>query len=246
MKDQVFFRVVLHDSPRIGASAARSFLTARNTLCLAALVLSPSVWLISAIDRPFVVAQRERGAFERAELRPAPTPRTGRFRRSAPGVPARARRPAAVRRWRRGRRRGCNPGGTGGPAAGPPSSWRRCGGARCRSGPATRSAPTACRPSGSCPGPRPRRRARCRSSGRPAGRRSGCAARPGRERLRCPPVGPWPGPCRYSASICRLDGRAAETLGRVALGLSAGELGHLVISSFGHCRSIEPLPNCQK
>ena len=123
-------------------------------------------------DRPaFVVAQRERGAFERAEPRSAPTPRTGRFRRCAPGVQARARRPAVVRRWRRGRRRGCSPGGSGGPAAGPPSSWRRCDGARCRNAPATRTAPAAGRPSGSCPGPRPRRRARCRSSGRPAGRR---------------------------------------------------------------------------
>jgi hypothetical protein len=36
----------------MGASAARSFRTARKTLCLAALVLSPRVLLISAIDRP--------------------------------------------------------------------------------------------------------------------------------------------------------------------------------------------------
>ena len=42
-----------HDSwLRSGASARRSFLTARNTLCFAALVPNPSVALISSIDRP--------------------------------------------------------------------------------------------------------------------------------------------------------------------------------------------------
>jgi hypothetical protein len=41
-----------HDSLRNGASASRSFLTARNTLCFAALVLTPSVLLISSMLWP--------------------------------------------------------------------------------------------------------------------------------------------------------------------------------------------------
>src|SRR5262249_23927024 len=50
---QVVFGVVLHDSTlRSGASATRSFFTARNTLCFAALVPSPSAAEISSIDRP--------------------------------------------------------------------------------------------------------------------------------------------------------------------------------------------------
>src|SRR5262249_56046222 len=36
MEDQIFFGVVLHDSPRSGSSADRSFRTARKTLCLVA------------------------------------------------------------------------------------------------------------------------------------------------------------------------------------------------------------------
>ena len=49
----VFGAMVRHDSwLRSGASATRSFFTARNTLCLAALVPNPSVALISSIDRP--------------------------------------------------------------------------------------------------------------------------------------------------------------------------------------------------
>ena len=178
----------------MGASAARSFRTARNTLCLAALVLSPRV-LADFRDRPaFVVAQRERGAFERAELRQRRRHEPVDF--GAPRQPFRARvhPPTAFDDRRRGLRRGCSPGATGARATGPPSSWRRCGGARCRNGPATRSGPAAGRPEGSCPGPRPRRRARCRSSGRPAGRRSGCGVRPGCERPRCRPAGPGPGP----------------------------------------------------
>ena len=52
-REFVFGEMVRHDSwLRSGASATRSFFTARNTLCLAALVPSPSVALISSIDRP--------------------------------------------------------------------------------------------------------------------------------------------------------------------------------------------------
>ena len=52
VEDQVLFGVVLHDSPRNGSSAVRSFRTARKTLCFVALAPSPSVLPISAIDRP--------------------------------------------------------------------------------------------------------------------------------------------------------------------------------------------------
>src|SRR5262245_59757750 len=52
MEDQILFGVVLHDSPRSGSRAVRSFRTARKTLCFVALVPSPSVLPISAIDRP--------------------------------------------------------------------------------------------------------------------------------------------------------------------------------------------------
>src|SRR5882762_9883918 len=54
IEGEVFVRAVMrHDSwLRSGASARRSFLTARNTLCFAALVPNPSVALISSIDRP--------------------------------------------------------------------------------------------------------------------------------------------------------------------------------------------------
>src|SRR5262249_27459295 len=52
IEDQIFFAVVLHDSPLSGSSATRSLRTARNTLCLVALVPRPSALPISAIDRP--------------------------------------------------------------------------------------------------------------------------------------------------------------------------------------------------
>ena len=164
------------------------------------------------VDRAsFVVPQRERRAFERAQRLAAPSARGDRFPRCAPAVRVPpVRPPAAPRRSSRLSPRTCR----GAPvsiASDPPSSWRRCDRARCRNSRATRSVRAGDTREGSFPGPHLRHPAHFPSSGRPAGTHSGCAARRARETPRRRPGGHGPGRLmlrsRPSAQIRRWGGR---------------------------------------
>ncbi len=139
VEDQVVFGVVLHDSPRSGSSAVRSFRTARKTLCFVALVAKSERLADFRNRSPFVVAQRERRAFERAELR---------HRRRDGSLDLRACRRAV--RDPATRRAGCSAASSvvharvvaaahAATGSDPPSSWRRCDEARWRNARALRS-----------------------------------------------------------------------------------------------------------
>ena len=193
---EIVFRIMrgAHDSWLLsGASAMRSFFTARNTLCLAALV-PRFERRADFVDRSsFVVPQRERGALERAQLaerRLHPPLDLGALRHPLRSRHVRRRQLHAPRR---GCRRAPGRAAPASTASDPPSSWRRCDTARCRSSPATRTVRAADRREESFPGPHLRHPVRCRSSGRPAGRHSGCAARRARGTPRCRPGGHGPG-----------------------------------------------------
>ena len=196
VEGEIVFGVMRHDSwLRSGASAIRSFLDGAEHAVLRR-AGSQSERLADFFDRSsFVVAQRERGALERAQIaqRVLHAPIDLRALRLAFRV-RRCRPPAVPRRLPDpGCRRAPGRAAPASTASDPPSSSRRCDRARCRNWPATRIVRAGDTPVGSFPAPHLRHPARSRSSGTPAGRPAGCASRRARETRRCHPGGHGPG-----------------------------------------------------